>query len=669
MNELQFESSPYLLQHAQNPVNWRAWNDKSLALAKKQNKLIIVSIGYSTCHWCHVMEHESFEDDEVAQLMNEHFISIKVDREERPDVDSHYMKAVQLMNQQGGWPLNVVCLPDGKPVWGGTYFRKKDWMYALAQLQELFVSKPTELYNYAQKLNDHIANEGKAPIKNEIDSDFDLGDLVKDWVHYFDRVYGGYGNAPKFMLPNSLDFYQKYCSIKKDSTGIGFIDLTLTRMAWGGLFDTVQGGFSRYSVDKQWHIPHFEKMLYDNAQLLSLYADGYKRTKNPLYKEVLIKTIQFILEEWSNGEGGFYSAYDADSLNSVGQLEEGAFYSWTVPELKQLIGEKDYPLFQEVFNIKAHRIWENNKYVLLQTKELDEIATQYALSLEKLRLKKRTWENSLKNKREERTKPRLDDKTLTTWNSLLINGLLDAYTALQNEKYLEVAKEIQRFISAKLLDDDFNLMHTYKKGKATIGAFLEDYAFYISALIALYEHTLNTNYLLEAKGMTDKVFKDFFDDRSCFFFSNTKDNNDLIHNSIETEDGVIPSANSRMAHNLLKLGLLFEESHYMDVATYMVEAVKQNVGYLPYYSNWLLAELYLSEPSELLICGKQALEEILEIRKEMIGKTFIFGSTEDSVIPYLKDKFNPEKTQFYYCSNRACMLPQESNDFLSGKSL
>lgn len=314
-------SSPYLLQHAQNPVDWKAWNENSLNLAKKSDKLIIVSIGYSTCHWCHVMEHESFEDQEVAMLMNDYFVSIKVDREERPDIDAHYMKAVQAMNQRGGWPLNVVCLPDGRPIWGGTYFRKHDWTDALTKLHLFFTENPKELYSYAEKLDQNIADVGRAPVKIEEKSDFNLPSLIEDWYHYFDRVYGGYGRAPKFMIPNSLNFLQRYSYLKNDNTGLNFIDLTLTRMAWGGLFDTVQGGFSRYSVDEQWHIPHFEKMLYDNAQLLSLYADGYKRTKSPLYKEVLEKTIDFITSEWSNGEGGFYSAYDADSLNESGKCK------------------------------------------------------------------------------------------------------------------------------------------------------------------------------------------------------------------------------------------------------------------------------------------------------------------------------------------------------------
>ncbi len=669
MNELQFESSPYLLQHAMNPVYWRSWNNKSLELAKNQNKLIVVSIGYSTCHWCHVMEHESFEDDEVAKLMNDYYISIKVDREERPDVDSYYMKAIQLMNQQGGWPLNVICLPDGKPVWGGTYFRKKDWIYALTKLQELFVSNPTDLYDYAQKLNDHIANAGKGPAKDEDEFDFNIEDLVKDWVHYFDKVYGGYGGAPKFMLPNSLNFYQKYCSLHKESIGLGFVDLTLTRMAWGGLFDTVQGGFSRYSVDKQWHIPHFEKMLYDNAQLLSLYADGYKRTKKPLYKEVLIKTIQFIKDEWSNGEGGFYSAYDADSINGMEQLEEGAFYSWTMSELKQLIGEEDFAVFQDVFNINAQYLWENKKHVLFQTEELDDIATKHSLSFEELLMRKSNWEKRLKKKREERKRPCLDDKTLTSWNALLIVGLLDAYTALRDDYYLKIAQDIQQFIRNKLMGDEFNLMHTYKENKATVNGFLEDYAFYVSALIALYEHTLNTSYLFDAKEITDTVFERFFNDKNGFFFSNLKDDDALIPNFIETEDGVIPSANSQMAHNLLKLGLLFENIHYTDVAANMIETVKQNMEYLPYYSNWLLADLYLSNPTELLVSGKEALKEILEIRRKIIGKTFILGCSEDSDIPYLKNKFNSQKTQFFYCNDRVCLEPQESKDFLKEKIL
>lgn len=664
MNELQFETSPYLLQHAENPVNWRAWNDKSLNLAVEQNKLIIVSIGYSTCHWCHVMEHESFEDKEVAKLMNRHFISIKVDREERPDIDAHYMKAVQLMNQRGGWPLNVVCLPNGIPIWGGTYFRKQEWMEYLTQLQTIFVGNPEELYSYAEKINSNIANAGKAPIKIEEENDFDMDELVKDWFHYFDRSYGGYGRAPKFMIPNSLNFLQKYSYLNNNEIGLKFVDLTLTRMAWGGLFDTVQGGFSRYSVDERWHIPHFEKMLYDNAQLLSLYADGYKRTKNSLYKEVLIKTVDFIVDEWSNGEGGFYSAYDADSLNDSGKLEEGAYYSWTLKELKKLIDETDFPVFQEVFTIYPSNLWENNTYVFIQKESLEKIASKHNLKLEDLISKKSTWEKQLKQERDKRVKPRLDDKTLTSWNAMLIVGLLDTYTALGDDKYLELAKNIHLFISKRLIDHTLVLKHTYKNKQATINGFLEDYAFYASALIALYEQTLNTDYLKDAKKITDKTIDSFYDKDSGFFFFNDKKQDTLIHNNVETDDGVIPSANSQMANNLLKIGLIFEDIKYTHIAEHMLETMKHNIGYAPYFSNWLLAELYSANSSELFIGGKKALDEVLKIRENIITHTLILGSDKESEIPYFQGKYKPDKTQFFYCVNRSCMQPQVSNDFL-----
>lgn len=670
MNELHLETSPYLLQHAQNPVNWKAWNENSLKLAKEENKLIIVSIGYSTCHWCHVMEHESFEDEEVAKLMNNHFISIKVDKEERPDIDAYYMKAVQLMNQRGGWPLNMICLPDGRPVWGGTYFRKQNWMDALTKLNSLFLTNADEFYNYAEKLNENIADAGKAPNRIEKTDSYDLTVLIENWHHYFDNNYGGYGNAPKFMLPNSLNFLQKYSYLTNDKAGLEFIDLTLTRMAWGGLFDTVQGGFSRYSVDDQWHIPHFEKMLYDNAQLLSLYADAYKRTKNPLFKEVLEKTIRFIAEEWSNGEGGYFSAYDADSLNESGRLEEGAYYSWTEEELEKIIKDNDFPVFKDVFNISPQRIWENKKYVLLQTEELNEIAAKHKLTSDELTLKKRDWEKCLKEARKKRTKPRLDDKTLTSWNAMLAIGLLDAYTALENKEYLKMAENIGLFIREKLMDyEGLNLKHTYKDGKATIDGFLEDYAFYISALIALHEHTLNADYLIRAKELTDKVVEDFFDTDSGFFFFSDKNHDGVIHNTVETEDGVIPSSNSRMVHNLLTLGLLFEDMNYSHIAEQMLETMKQRITQPIYYSNWLLAELYLNEPAELLVSGKDALTKVLEIRQNILAKTILSGNTEESDIPYFKGKFKPDKTQFFYCTNRVCMPPQTSDEFLKGNQL
>ena len=421
MNQLSHETSPYLQQHANNPVHWKAWNANSIAEAKEKNRLIILSIGYSACHWCHVMEHESFENQEVANVMNANFISIKVDREERPDVDAVYMKACQILTGRGGWPLNMVLLPDGRPVWGGTYFRKQEWMQTLDQLQEMYQSVPEKMIEYAEKLHQGIQLSGI--VKNEkpetlIDQN-KLGLLVEKWKGNFDWEFGGMASSPKFMMPNNYHFLLRFAFQKKDMKLFDFVNLTLTRMAYGGIFDTIDGGFSRYSVDNKWHVPHFEKMLYDNGQLVSLYSDAYKLTLNPLYKEVIIKTLSFVEKELMNPEGGFYSALDADSLTEENHLEEGAFYIWKIAELKAIIKE-DFDLFSQVFNINTFGLWEDGNYVLIQNQGLSAIAKTNKINISELENKKKFWENQLYNEREKRSKPRLDDKCLTSWNAIIL---------------------------------------------------------------------------------------------------------------------------------------------------------------------------------------------------------------------------------------------------------
>ena len=388
MNELSEETSPYLLQHANNPVHWKAWNAASLAKAKLEDKLIILSSGYSACHWCHVMEHESFEDHDVAQTMNRDYVSIKVDREERPDIDAVYMKAVQIMTGQGGWPMNVVCLPDGRPIWGGTYFPKQNWIESLEQLAKMYRSEPERILEYAEKLKAGLEaislmtseEPASKPTQNV------LVPLVEKWQKSFDQDFGGYARAPKFMMPSNWKFLMRYGFQTKNQKLLDQVDLTLTKMAYGGLFDTVGGGFSRYSVDLHWHVPHFEKMLYDNGQLVSLYADAYKRTQNPIYKETIEKTLDFARRELMNADGGFYSALDADSLDLNGKLEEGAFYVWTIPELKELVAD-DIGLFSEVFNINSFGHWEHGNYVLIQTLPLAEIADKHNLTAFELQAK------------------------------------------------------------------------------------------------------------------------------------------------------------------------------------------------------------------------------------------------------------------------------------------
>ncbi|MDO9038084.1 MAG: DUF255 domain-containing protein, partial [Lutibacter sp.] len=339
-NSLINETSPYLLQHAHNPVNWYAWNKETLALAKNENKLLLISVGYSSCHWCHVMEHESFENEEVAAVMNKHFVNIKVDREERPDVDQVYMNAVQLITGRGGWPLNCVALPDGRPIWGGTYFPKDNWISALEQLAKLYDETPEKAIEYAERLTDGVRNSDLVSL-NENQVEFSKADLersVREWKQNMDLDLGGRKGAPKFPMPNNYQYLLIYAVRSGDNEILDYVNTSLTKMAYGGIYDQIGGGFSRYSVDAKWHVPHFEKMLYDNGQLVSLYAEAYQATKNELYKKTVYQTLEFIERELTTQEGAFYSSLDADSINEEGKLEEGAFYVWTQNELKTILG-------------------------------------------------------------------------------------------------------------------------------------------------------------------------------------------------------------------------------------------------------------------------------------------------------------------------------------------
>ncbi|RAR48180.1 thioredoxin domain-containing protein [Flavobacterium lacus] len=660
MNELKLETSPYLLQHANNPVHWKAWNSKTLANAKEKQRLILISIGYSACHWCHVMEHESFENDEVANTMNQHFINIKVDREERPDVDAIYMKAVQLMTGRGGWPLNVVCLPNGKPVWGGTYFRKNDWINTLEQLQELYQSQPEKLNEYAEKLHEGIETLG---ITGEKSAEFDstvLDTFLAKWQKSFDWEFGGYSRAPKFMMPTNYQFLLQFGYLTKNEKLLDYVDLTLTKMAYGGIFDTVDGGFSRYSVDVKWHVPHFEKMAYDNGQLLSLYANAYKLTKNELYKEIIEKTTTFIEKEWSTDEGAFFSALDADSLTSENHLEEGAFYVWTIDELKNLM-QDDFELFSNVFNVNEFGHWEHGNYVLIQKESLDEILEKNHISIDELRLKKEKWEQILYKTREKRPKPRLDDKCITSWNAILLKGFVDSYKALRNENYLKTAIRNAHFIVTKIWSADGNLRHTYKNEKPSINGFMEDYAFVIDSFIALYEATFDEKWLLHCKNLTNYCLDHFYDEKKQLFRFTSDLDEALISDHYEIEDNVIPASNSVMASNLFKLSVYFENSHYEEIARQMIAQVIPSVDYPSAFSHWLIAALHFSDyQKELAICGEMSLVHLKEINQNYFPSVVLSGSEKKSDLPFLQNRFVENETLFYLCQNKMCLAPKNT---------
>ena len=662
MNELNLETSPYLLQHASNPVHWKAWNTNSLAKARKENKLIIISIGYSACHWCHVMEHESFENEAVASTMNSHFVCIKIDREERPDIDAVYMKAVQIMTGHGGWPMNVVTLPDGRPIWGGTYFRKNDWINSLERLQEIYIQKPKTILEYAEKLNDGLQSLSIIS-KNDSESDFNfeiLETLLEKWQKSFDWDFGGMARAPKFMMPTNYEFLLRYGYQTKNQKLLDFVNLTLTKMAHGGLFDTIDGGFSRYSVDMKWHVPHFEKMLYDNGQLVSLYANAYKLTGNKQYKEVIEKTLQFAEKEWLTSNGSFYSALDADSLNTENHLEEGAFYVWTKTELQKLL-QNDFELFSIVFNVNEFGYWEHENYVLIQNQPLEKISSQQNISIETLEQKKKSWEHILYKEREKRNKPRLDDKCLTSWNAIMLRGFVEAHKAIGTKRYLEIALQNANFIVKEIWNSEGNLKHSYKDGKATINGFLEDYAHVIEAFIALYEVTFDEKWLQNAKQLTDYTFDNFYDEKVQFFSFTSHQDDPLIVSHFEVEDNVIPASNSVMANVLFKLSIYFNNSYYEKVCQRMLQNIIPTVDYPSAFSNWLNVVLHFSEQNkELAICGNNALDYLKKLNQNYFPNIVIAGSSTISKLPFLKNRFSESETLFYLCQNKTCDVPKSN---------
>lgn len=664
-NDLINETSPYLLQHAHNPVNWKAWNDQTLSEAKESNKLILISVGYAACHWCHVMEHESFEDSLVAQVMNDNFINIKVDREERPDVDQVYMNAVQLMTGSGGWPLNVIALPDGRPVWGGTYFKKNDWMNVLNQISDIYNKTPEQLLDYASKLEEGIksmdlvtlntdAFNFKKPLINE---------AIEKWSKLFDSKKGGLNRAPKFMMPNNYHFLMRQAHQNNNPALMEFVNTTLEKMAYGGIYDQIGGGFSRYSVDDKWHVPHFEKMLYDNAQLVSLYSDAYLLTKKDIYKEVVYETLQFVERELTNDEGIFYSSLDADSLDENQELEEGAYYVWQKEELKSLLGE-DYDLFSDYYNINNYGLWEKGNYVLIRSDSDNEIAEKHDLSVESLDQKISSWKELLLKTREQRSRPRLDDKSLTSWNALMIKGYLDAYRVFNEESFLDSAKKNAEFILNTQHKDDGGLWHSYKDGKSTINGYLEDYAGVIDAFISMYENTFDDKWLKNARNLSNYAFDHFYEDANKMFYFTSDEDPSLVTRNIDYRDNVIPSSNSIMAKNLFKLSHYFDNESYANTSKTMLNNVLPELKEYPTsFSNWLDLMLnFTNNYYEVAISGKEAYEKTKELNQFYIPNKLLAVSNEESDMPLLLNRYLDEETMIYVCVNKACKLPVSEVD-------
>jgi uncharacterized protein YyaL (SSP411 family) len=662
-NELINETSPYLLQHAHNPVNWRAWNPETLELAKKENKLIIISIGYSSCHWCHVMEHESFEDEAVAEIMNEHFINIKIDREERPDIDQVYMNAVQLLTGSGGWPLNCITLPDGRPIWGGTYFPKENWISALTQISKVYTDTPEKAIEYAEKLTEGVKNSDLITI-NKREADFTIEDIntsVNNWKKRIDFDLGGNKTAPKFPMPNNYQFLLRYAIQSGDQEILDFTNTSLTKMVYGGIYDQIGGGFARYSTDVKWHIPHFEKMLYDNGQLVSLYAEAYQATKNELYKKTVYQTLEFIERELMNDDGAFFSALDADSTTEDGELEEGAFYVWTEEALKSNLGA-DFELFSAYYNVNTYGYWENDNYVLIRKDNDETVARNHDISIEELNKKVASWQKNLLKERTKKDRPRLDDKALTSWNALMLKGYVDAYKVFNDPHFLDIALKNANFIHKKQLQKDGNLLHNYKNGKSTINGHLEDYAPVIDAFISLYEASLDEKWLNLAKQLTDHTFVHFFDSETSMFYFTSDEDDVLIARKMDIDDNVIPASNSMMANNLFKLSHYYSNSEYLKICIQMLNNVKERaLQYGGGYSNWLQLMCNLTgDYYEIAISGENATEKLVELNQLYIPNKLIAGSTGNSEIPLMEGRYNKDETLIYVCVDGVCRLPENN---------
>lgn len=658
-NNLIKETSPYLLQHAYNPVNWNPWNKKYLEQAQKENKLVVISIGYSSCHWCHVMEKESFEDSLVASIMNKKYISIKVDREERPDVDQVYMNAVQLMTGSGGWPLNVVTLPDGRPIWGGTYFPKDQWINALTQISELYDKEPERFINYANTLEKGIKSLDIIKTNDEKElTSIELDKHIGSLVNKIDAKNGGFSGAPKFMMPNNIHFLLRSAYQNNDSATLKLVNLTLTKMAYGGIYDQIGGGFSRYSTDEKWHIPHFEKMLYDNAQLISLYSDAYLISNNELYKNVVYETINFVLRELRNSNGGFYSSIDADSKSLKGEEKEGAYYVWKEDELKKLLKD-EFIVFSEYYNINNYGYWENNNYVLIKNKSDIAFAKAHKISKEELSKKINTWKKILINARGKRSRPNIDDKILTSWNGLMINAFIDAYRVFKDDNFLDMANSSAEFIVKNMKKSDGGLYHSHKDGKSKINGYLEDYGSTIKAFLNLYENTLDEKWLNISNNLMEYTYENFYDFETNMFYFTSKLDDELISRTIEYRDNVIPSSNSIMANNLFKLSLYFDNKKYFNSSQQMINNIRDQIELYPSgFSNWMNLILNINKNFyEIAIVGDNAIKKIKELNENYLPNKIIIGSLESNPLPLLKNRFVEGETYIYVCVNKACKMP------------
>ncbi len=659
-NRLVHSSNPYLLEHAHNPVDWFPWSEEAFQKAKDENKLVLISIGYSSCHWCHVMAEESFDDPEVAKVMNENYVCIKVDREERPDVDSVYMDAVQILTGTGGWPLNCFVLPDGKPVWGGTYFPKKQWIQVLTNLASTYRNEPEKLIEQAESISGGVNKIQYIPQVLDSGEKFtaeDLQEYFKSVKSYLDMENGGLKGAPKFPMPALHDVLLKIHFYFRDPEIEKYLNTTLENMMEGGIYDQLAGGFARYSTDQEWTVPHFEKMLYDNAQLVSLYSKAYMVNKSPRFKQVIVDTLHFIKKELMHEQNVFFSSLDADT-----EGEEGKYYTWSKRELEKLF-IKQSSIVMDYLGITEEGDL-NGRNVLYINKKKEELAQKYGISIDQIEEIVEDGRKQLLKERNKREQPRLDNKVITGWNALMIKAFVDGFRATRKKEYLRTALENAEFLVSYQLHNDYRLNRIYLEGESSVNAFLDDYAYVIDALINLYQVTFDEKWIDWAYKLSGYVLKHFSNKKTPLFNYKSDIDKQLIAPKIEFLDTVMPSSNSVMAKNLFVLGHYFYSDTYIEHARKMVQHIKSSLQRNPvYFSKWIdLYVWFVFQPYEVAIVGKKA-EDYKERFLYMYHPGIILGGgMHEGNIPMLRNRFKLGQTKIYICQERICKEPLNNVD-------
>ncbi len=656
-NRLARETSPYLLQHAHNPVDWYAWGEEALQAARREDKPILVSIGYAACHWCHVMERESFEDADTARFMNERFINIKIDREERPDLDHIYMDAVQAMTGSGGWPLNVFLTPEGKPFYGGTYFpprpayNRSSWREVLAGVFAAFSDRRAEVEQQADNLTRHVATTGSFGIgegRESTDPVFrpETMNQIRDaLLASADKQEGGFGGAPKFPQTFSIRFLLHHYYFTRDIAALDHACLCLDKMIRGGIYDQLGGGFARYSTDREWLVPHFEKMLYDNALLIITLCEAYQLTQSRLYKAAIGETIDFVTRELASPDGGFYSSLDADSEGI-----EGKYYIWDKAEIDLVLG-KDAALFCATYGVTAEGNWEGDNILTRpEERELD-LEEERTLNEAKARLLAR---------RSQRVRPALDDKILLGWNALMNIACSKAFAALGDDRYRQLAVANMRFLRERFKGEGVHYYYHAYKGAASVPAFLDDYATLVSALVHLQEITGDGGYLMEARDISREVIGHFSEAETGFFFYTHDGQKDILLRKREIYDGATPSGNSMMASNLLYLGIVFDEADWIGRAGRMASALHRAVtGYPGSFGVWAtIFQAFTYSIPEVVITGHRPENARKEFLAHLIPYRVLQSSQEENTqFPLLRDKPAGQDPMIFVCKDHACQVP------------